>query len=109
MRFYALVEDWPGESKAYFRELPGCLSSAPTYEEAVKTAPVAILTFLKWLKKNDKIGMPMAIQDVVEMLSRLRQSTPERIGQLIHENFTRLLANDPWLRGVGDILSRPRW
>jgi len=64
---------------------------------------------LKWLKKNDKIGMPMAIQDVVEMLSRLRQSTSERIGQLIHENFTRLLANDPWLRGVGDILSRPRW
>ena len=53
MRFYALVEDWPGESKAYFRELPGCLSSAPTYEEAVKTAPVAILTFLKWLKKNE--------------------------------------------------------
>jgi predicted RNase H-like HicB family nuclease len=53
MRFYALVEDWPGESMAYFRELPGCFSSAPTYEEAVKAAPAAISDFLKWSKKND--------------------------------------------------------
>jgi predicted RNase H-like HicB family nuclease/uncharacterized damage-inducible protein DinB len=53
MRFYALVEDWPEESMAYFRELPGCFSSALTYEEALKIAPVAISDFLKWLKKND--------------------------------------------------------
>jgi predicted RNase H-like HicB family nuclease/uncharacterized damage-inducible protein DinB len=53
MRFYALVEDWPGESMVYFRELPGCFSSAPTYEEAVNAAPAAISTFLKWSKKND--------------------------------------------------------
>src|SRR5215472_12515879 len=53
MRFYALVEDWPGESMAYFRELPGCFSSAPTYEEALKAAPAAIASYLNWLKKND--------------------------------------------------------
>ena len=53
MRFYALVEDWPGESTAYFRELPGCFSSAPTCEEAVKVAPEAISAFLKWSKEND--------------------------------------------------------
>src|SRR5260370_42327175 len=53
MRYYALVEDWPGESMVYFRELPGCFSSAPTYEEAVKAAPAAIASYLSWLKKND--------------------------------------------------------
>ncbi len=55
MRFYALVEDWPGESLAYFRELPGCFSSAPTYEEALKVAPQAISAFLKWSKENDLV------------------------------------------------------
>ncbi len=55
MRFNALVEDWPGESVAYFRELPGCFSSAPTYEEAVKVAPQAISAFLKWSKENDLV------------------------------------------------------
>jgi predicted RNase H-like HicB family nuclease len=53
MHYYALVEDWPGESMAYFRKLPGCFSSAPSYEEAVKAAPGAVSTFLKWSKKND--------------------------------------------------------
>jgi predicted RNase H-like HicB family nuclease len=55
MRFYALVEDWPAESMAFFRELPGCFSSAPTYEEAVKVAPEAISAFLKWSKENDLV------------------------------------------------------
>jgi predicted RNase H-like HicB family nuclease len=53
MHFYALVEDWPGESMAFFREFPGCFSSAPTYEEALKAAPAAIFSYLNWLKKND--------------------------------------------------------
>src|SRR5258707_12494823 len=37
----------------YFRELPGCFSSEPTYEEALKAAPAAITSYLNWLKKND--------------------------------------------------------
>ena len=53
MRYFALVEDWPGESMVYFRELPGCFSSKPTYEEALKAAPAAIASYLNWLKKND--------------------------------------------------------
>lgn len=53
MQYYALVEDWPGESMIFFRELPGCFSSAPTCEEALKNAPAAISTYLSWLKKND--------------------------------------------------------
>ncbi len=53
MRYFALVEDWPGESMVYLRELPGCFSSAPTYEEALKAAPAAIASYLNWLKKNE--------------------------------------------------------
>ena len=53
MQYYALVEDWPGESMIFFRELPGCFSSAPTLEEAVKNLPATISTYLNWLKKND--------------------------------------------------------
>ena len=53
MRYFALIEDWPGESMVYFRELPGCFSSALTCEEALKAAPTAISSYLNWLKKND--------------------------------------------------------
>ena len=52
MHYTALVEVWPDESMAFFRELPGCLSSALTYEEAITTAPAAIAAHLQWLKAN---------------------------------------------------------
>lgn len=55
---------------------------------------------LKWLKKNDEIGMPIAIKDVVNELAELRQSTLERIEKLVHANFLRLIANDPSLYEV---------
>jgi TatD DNase family protein len=53
---------------------------------------------LRWLKKNDEIGMPTAIKNVVEALADLRQSAPEQIVRLIHANFLRLIADDPWLQ-----------
>jgi len=56
---------------------------------------------LRWLKKNDEVGMPTAIKDVVEALAVLRQSTPEKIESLVQTNFARLIANDPWLCEVG--------
>jgi len=49
---------------------------------------------LKWLNKNDEIGMPTAIQNVVNKVAELRQSTPERIENLVHTNFSRLIAGD---------------
>lgn len=52
---------------------------------------------LKWLKKHDELGMPTAIKDVVKTLADVRQSTSEKIESLIQANFTRLIANDPWL------------
>jgi TatD DNase family protein len=55
---------------------------------------------LRWLKKNDEIGMPTAIKNVVEALAELKQSTPENIELLVQTNFSRLIATDPWLKEV---------
>jgi TatD DNase family protein len=55
---------------------------------------------LRWLKKNDEVAMPTAIKKVVEAVAALRQTTPERIEQLVHANFVRLITSDPWLREV---------
>jgi uncharacterized damage-inducible protein DinB/predicted RNase H-like HicB family nuclease len=52
MQFHALVEEWPGESVAYFRELPGCFSSASTTEGALQAAPGALENYFRWLKEN---------------------------------------------------------
>src|SRR5712692_5004997 len=52
MELYALVEVWPNESLVSFRELPGCLSTAPTAEEAIQKASEAIADYLRWLKQN---------------------------------------------------------
>ena len=52
---------------------------------------------LKWPKKNDEVGMPAAIKDVVNALAELRQSTLEKVKSLVQSNFSRLIAHDPWL------------
>src|SRR5258708_30677676 len=79
MRYYALVEDWPGESMVYFRELPGCFSSAPTYEEAVTAAPAAIAGYLSWLKKND-LSIIENVEDdgKIELVVKERLAAPDR-------------------------------
>jgi hypothetical protein len=52
------------------------------------------------LKKKDEIGMPAAIQDAVNAVVALRQSTSDRIESLVQTNFSRLIANDPGLRAI---------
>jgi predicted RNase H-like HicB family nuclease len=52
MDFYALIEESPNESLVGFRELPGCLATAPTTEEAIQKAPEVITEYLLWLKQN---------------------------------------------------------
>jgi TatD DNase family protein len=61
---------------------------------------------LRWLKKNDEVGMPTAIKAVVNALAELRQLTPEHIENLVHGNFSRLLANDVALKKLDDYLNR---
>jgi predicted RNase H-like HicB family nuclease/uncharacterized damage-inducible protein DinB len=52
MQFQALIEEWPGESMIFFRELPGCFSAASTSEKALQAAPATIETYFHWLKEN---------------------------------------------------------
>jgi TatD DNase family protein len=59
---------------------------------------------MKWLK--NEVGMPRAIEKVVETLAVLRKSTPEEIESLVQTNFLRLIANDPWLLSTYALLSR---
>ncbi len=59
---------------------------------------------LKWL--GGELGMPRMIENVVGALAELRASTPPRIEQSVHMNFTRLIANDPRLTPVHELLSR---
>jgi len=61
---------------------------------------------LRWLKKNDEIGMPVAIKDVVNALAQVRQSTTKNIQHLVHTNFSRLINADPWLRSYSETLAR---
>ena len=61
---------------------------------------------LKWLKKNDEIGMPTAIIDVVEALADLKHSTADIIVQQTYANFSRLVAKDPRLVAWEKILSQ---
>jgi TatD DNase family protein len=60
---------------------------------------------LKWLNKNDEIGMPTAIQNVVDKVAELRQSTSAQVTQLIHANFARMIKDDPWLEDIRGALS----
>jgi TatD DNase family protein len=60
---------------------------------------------LKWLKKNDEIGMPAAIKDVVNAIAELRQSTPEKIQHLVQTNFSRLIVADQRLLSFSDTLA----
>ncbi|MGH7796526.1 MAG: TatD family hydrolase [Candidatus Binatia bacterium] len=52
---------------------------------------------LRWLKKDDEVGMPTSIQNVVNTVAELGQTTPEGIESLVQTNFSRLIANDPWV------------
>jgi TatD DNase family protein len=61
---------------------------------------------LMWLNKNDEIGMPTAIQNVVAAMAELRQTTTARIEQLMHANFARIIKDDSWLEDFHPVLSQ---
>lgn len=60
---------------------------------------------LKWLK--GVAGMPKDVQNVIDMIAGVRNSSPELIGQTIHANFLRLIENDAWLKDIRAFLLRP--
>ena len=60
---------------------------------------------IRWLKKNDEVGMPEAINDVVYALATVRGRAPTEIEALVQMNFIRLIGNDPWLAKPFQLLS----
>ena len=64
---------------------------------------------LRWLKKNDEVGMPKAIKDVVKAVAGLRGLTVEEMEKLVQTNFVRLIADDPWLREINSQLFSSNW
>lgn len=63
---------------------------------------------LKWLKKNDEVGMPSSIGDVVSALATLRNLAPVDIETIVHANFTRLIGDDAGLRSISRVLATAR-
>ena len=58
----------------------------------------------KWLKKNDEVGMPMAIKDVVGSIAQLKHTTSEKIESTVQTNFAQLIADDLWIRKLAPLL-----
>ncbi|TMD51763.1 MAG: DinB family protein [Chloroflexi bacterium] len=109
MQFYALIEEWPDECMAFFRELPGCYCSAPTYQEMVKAVPGAVADYLKWVKVVAKEGgagprfeADLAPPDDIEIDKALNVAATARAAllelyeQVSPERQRRRLAPDSW-------------
>ena len=58
---------------------------------------------LKWL--NGAIGMPKDIENVIDAVARVRNSSPELIARMVHANFFRMIEADPWLKELRALLS----
>lgn len=70
MTYNALVEEWPGEYSVYFRELPGCVVSALTFEELDDKLPQGVADHLSWLARWG-LADGSATQDSVVIAERV--------------------------------------
>ncbi len=84
MQFHALLEEWPGESTVFFRELPGCFSSAPTAQDAFRAAPLAIERYFRWLKENAIVIIEEDIHPIEVVLSERLSSQGDSAGPLFN-------------------------
>lgn len=51
---------------------------------------------LNWLV--GKLGMPAVLNDVVEILAEVKETTVDAVAEATQENFSRFVKNDPWFR-----------
>jgi TatD DNase family protein len=58
---------------------------------------------LKWL--NGVVGMPKDVQKVIDVIARVRNSSPESVARIIHANFLHMIEADPWLKDLRAVLS----
>jgi TatD DNase family protein len=57
---------------------------------------------LKWLK--GVVGMPTDVWNVIHVIARVRNSSPEAVSQTVHANFLRLIKDDAWLKDIHALL-----
>jgi hypothetical protein len=76
MQFYALIEEWPDECMAYFRELPGCYCSAPTCKEMVEAMPGSVADYLGWVRSNG-ITVIEVFDGVIDIVEKERITVKE--------------------------------
>jgi TatD DNase family protein len=57
---------------------------------------------LKWL--TGVVGMPADIWNVIHVISRMRNSSPEAVNQTVHANFLRMIKDDAWLKDIHPVL-----
>jgi Tat protein secretion system quality control protein TatD with DNase activity len=50
------------------------------------------------------VGMPTEIEKVVDTIAELRGYSATFVAQTVHNNFLRLVASDPWLKEVHELL-----
>jgi TatD DNase family protein len=60
---------------------------------------------LKWL--NGVVGMPKDVQNVIDVIARVRNSSAESVARIIHANFLHMIEADPWLKDLRGRLSPP--
>jgi TatD DNase family protein len=60
---------------------------------------------LKWLKGT--VGMPKDIESVIDIIARIKLSSPASVARTVHENFLRLIDSDPWLEDIKKIVFAP--
>jgi TatD DNase family protein len=85
------------------------------YSEAIRAIATAIPDHLlltetdnpgglKWLK--GVAGMPVDLKSVIQELAELRGLSTDALARNVHENFLRLVDNDPWLEQARAVLCR---
>ncbi len=80
MQFYALTEEWPGESTLFFRALPGCFVSATTTHAAFQASSAVIEQYFRWLKANDLAVVEGNYQPIDVVLAEKLAAEGGRIG-----------------------------
>lgn len=53
---------------------------------------------LKWL--NGTLGIPQVLEQVIQAIGDLKETSPEVIARTVEENFFRLIRDDPRLSGI---------
>jgi TatD DNase family protein len=59
---------------------------------------------LKWLR--GVVGMPADVWNVIQVIARLRNSSPELVRQTVHANLLRMIKDDAWLADMRVLLSQ---